>query len=198
VIIQRTHNGCGPEGWIGHLVPNGLGYYNFVDPCNNHDECYGNCGSAKDVCDSTFRSEMHGSCKARKAGTAKDVAAGLVGLPPCDRVAEIYYGAVHVGGGSAFQDAQKASGCKTAANDSDSSSDSGGASVAVDSGDAQSAPTDASSTTSDTMVASAAPVAGVDSTPVAVDTDSPDAGAPAATPSATAAVSNPDDDVAAS
>jgi hypothetical protein len=131
---------------------------------------------------------MHGLCKARTAGTAKDVAAGLLGLPPCDGVAEIYYGAVHVGGGSAFQDAQKASGCKTAANDSDSSSDSGGPSVAVDSGDAQSTPTDASSTTSDTMVASAAPVAGV---------DSPDVGAAAATPGATADASNPDDDVAA-
>ena len=55
-------------------------------PCDNHDYCYGTCGSDKDTCDSQFRSAMHAVC----AGIADPDCRNV-----CDTHAEEYYWGVH-------------------------------------------------------------------------------------------------------
>ncbi len=56
-------NGCGPGDWRRAFVPNGIscgfrtgdpgvvGWIDFTQACNTHDECYGHCNSLKADCD---------------------------------------------------------------------------------------------------------------------------------------------------
>jgi len=89
-------NGCGPNSWVGHLVPDGLpGTYNFRTPCDHHDVCYGTWGSNKGACDSRFYTEMRATCGARLS---------------CQRWAAAYYTAVATFGGGAFNNAQRNAG----------------------------------------------------------------------------------------
>jgi len=86
-------NGCGAEGGVSSvLVPNGIpGIYDFTQACNNHDDCYGNVGFGKDLCDTTFRRDMLDSCN---------------GGPVCGVFAEVYAAAVRNFGLDAYGEAQ--------------------------------------------------------------------------------------------
>lgn len=59
-------NGCGPA--VSNLttkITSAIGNYfgnNFEGSCNEHDKCYGKCGSDKKECDSDFHSCMKSKC----------------------------------------------------------------------------------------------------------------------------------------
>lgn len=89
--VTGTPNGCGP-GKFGGLVPELW----FNSCCNAHDGCYGDCSQSKDTCDSTFYDCMKSTCDStydRFSGNWLE----------CRATAGVYYGAVKVGGGSAFR-----------------------------------------------------------------------------------------------
>lgn len=95
-----TFNGCGPEGsWVTHLIPNRFGLADFTQCCNNHDVCYGTCNDVKSTCDNTFGICLATACTIGYASFA-------LLLPTCLEVAAIYYAAVALGGGGAFESAQ--------------------------------------------------------------------------------------------
>ena len=55
-------NGCGSEG--SEWVPDSfLWIVSFVEACNNHDKCYGTCGSSKEDCDKKLGHDMENACK---------------------------------------------------------------------------------------------------------------------------------------
>ncbi len=95
-------NGCGPEGW-GEMVPDnptGCEDTSFLAACNEHDICYGTCGSSKDGCDSAFLGEV-------------EPLSGMLGVcvqsscaVRCSENVYLYYGAVHNYGESAYESAQ--------------------------------------------------------------------------------------------
>jgi len=98
---------CG-SGWTDTVVPDtepcGA---SFEGPCQTHDDCYGTCGSDKDICDENFRDDMITSC-------------GAYHIPDswwcnpfwplyylsCLYTAEAYYNAVVDWGCGAYDDAQ--------------------------------------------------------------------------------------------
>ena len=77
--------------------PDGLGDYEFNQPCVVHDECYTICGSDKQVCDANFRSSIKAECNKRGDGTSP----GYCGIVP-----DIYYFFVHNMGDEAFEQSQ--------------------------------------------------------------------------------------------
>ena len=53
---------CG-SGWNEPFVPDAPGGFNFETACQNHDDCYGTCGSEKGDCDSQFLKDMMSVCQ---------------------------------------------------------------------------------------------------------------------------------------
>ena len=91
-------NGCGPEGWHD-WVPDSWAGVDFTSACNNHDTCYGTCNSDKGTCDSLLVSDMATACQTQLQ-EYPDL------IPYCENVASIYFVAVTVGGGGAYNAAQ--------------------------------------------------------------------------------------------
>jgi RHS repeat-associated protein len=75
-------NGCGPGGW--KYKPNRVpGIYNFWEPCNNHDYCYGEFWpSVRRTCDDNFLEDMNTWC---------DDHAGWGRGRTCRGYAQVYY-----------------------------------------------------------------------------------------------------------
>ena len=98
-----TPNGCGPEG--GPSVPDnptGCEDTSFLGACNEHDECYGTCGSNKSTCDDVFLGEVYGeTCTGMLCICSESSCA-----PACFEFADLYYGAVGGWGESAWKSAQ--------------------------------------------------------------------------------------------
>ncbi len=86
----QTFNGCG-SGKMASITPQ----LSFQGCCNNHDKCYGTCGSSKSNCDSTFQTCMKRTCRS-----------GILGLP-CRLAADAYFQAVKTFGCNPFQNAQQ-------------------------------------------------------------------------------------------
>lgn len=84
LAAQTEELQCGPNNWIGYLVPdNPPGGADFHQACVNHDTCY-SVGSTtpRATCDAAFRSDMYAACAAAGAGSS------------CTTVANVYYWAV--------------------------------------------------------------------------------------------------------
>jgi hypothetical protein len=92
-------NGCGPCNGVIPISdnPSGCSDTSFLGPCNAHDDCYGECGSDKDTCDTNFKNAMDAVCDASDCWL------------PCFTYAEAYYQAVHLGGNTAYNNAQACS-----------------------------------------------------------------------------------------
>jgi RHS repeat-associated protein len=54
---MRGPDWCGPAGnrFLGWLVPDSVGGFNFGGPCKSHDFCYSDCEKPKEVCDRTSK-----------------------------------------------------------------------------------------------------------------------------------------------
>lgn len=79
---------CGPNNWIGRLVPeNPPGGANFHNACVRHDACYSE-GSRTNrlTCDQAFRTRMNNACTAAGKGAT------------CRAIASTYYYAVRGAG----------------------------------------------------------------------------------------------------
>ena len=86
-------------------MPNNPVGADFRTACNNHDICYGTCGSNKKTCDSTFLGELNAACDKKFNNFWGKISHGL---DNCYIAAGIYYGAVALGGSGAFNSAQQA------------------------------------------------------------------------------------------
>jgi len=90
-------NGCGAEG--GTKFPGTfLGLVDFTPCCNEHDKGYGTCGKSKTETDREFLRCMTGKCL-------------ILFFSPvlyggCQTMALVYYGAVAIKGGEAYEAAQ--------------------------------------------------------------------------------------------
>jgi RHS repeat-associated protein len=90
---------CG-SGWNDPIVPDTFwGQYDFSEPCEWHDQCYGRCSDDpghKSFCDEGFRDRMLRECES------------LTGLmrTNCEANARSYYNAVRTMGGGAYSSAQ--------------------------------------------------------------------------------------------
>ena len=104
---KATANGCG-SSWNELIVPDEyppisvVAQFSFESACNQHDLCYGECGSDKQRCDSMFYENMKQECQklAQERGVNDEVA-GF-----CYVMATIYYNAVHEFADGAYEDAQ--------------------------------------------------------------------------------------------
>ena len=90
-------NGCGPAG-SGWLIPD----LEFTPACDDHDLCYGTCGSKKSDCDDAFAVAMMEHCASLDDGLRKDF---------CFFSAVVFFGMVSDFGEEAFESAQDSS-CK--------------------------------------------------------------------------------------
>jgi len=79
-------NGCGPYGW-DYSVPD----FVFEGACNNHDICWGTCGSSQNACDQRFLADMQNACRAAHNGGN---VFSKFALSRCLELADIYYRAV--------------------------------------------------------------------------------------------------------
>ncbi len=84
---------CGSSAseWVVPDTP----IFDFTQPCENHDACYGTCGSSKGQCDGQFLQDMKEQCQAQANSPYF-----------CYLFAYTYYTAVVGLGDSAFRDAQ--------------------------------------------------------------------------------------------
>ena len=77
---------CG-SGWSEIFVPDSMfGWYSFHSPCQNHDNCYENCGKTKEQCDGDFLKDMLKVCSSLSSGSYWQ--------NHCEGTAYIYYSAV--------------------------------------------------------------------------------------------------------
>ena len=90
---------CG-SGWNFSLVPDSFfGQAGFSSACKSHDKCYETCGANKGECDSKLLKDMQEACSKNGNGAA------------CAYQAQLYYQAVSVAGGGAYQKAQSGCSC---------------------------------------------------------------------------------------
>ena len=97
---EPSVNGCGTDG--GFPVPDSyFGLVNFTPCCNDHDRCYGTCGSNRADCDSELSDCMKNACD------------NYFTLPitwheraACRVTASVYWGTLRVLGGEAYESAQ--------------------------------------------------------------------------------------------
>lgn len=90
-------NGCGVQGMsidIGPDLPV------FTEICNEHDRCYGKCGTSKDLCDREFSREMNKYCESQHKRST-DL------YQKCQGIASLYTTGVVTLGCSFYLDAQK-------------------------------------------------------------------------------------------
>jgi hypothetical protein len=101
----NSYNGCGPaQGLLQKVLPDFPMGANFRSACNNHDLCYGTCGSNKGTCDSKFQKALQTAC-AQKFSGHDPVSKIQLGI--CSTLADDYWSAVVLGGQGAFDSAQK-------------------------------------------------------------------------------------------
>lgn len=108
----KTWDGCGQlNSPYYHWIPNGFDFIvSFLDSCNTHDICYGNCSSAfgaKALCDVSLGVNMSLDCATQIPLPLNNP----VLTEACLVQAGLYYLAVTGAGGTAWDDAQKA-GCQ--------------------------------------------------------------------------------------
>lgn len=117
--FRPEFNGCGPAKWgklpsllraLARAADRPALLTSFTEGCNEHDCCYGTCGSSKAVCDDRFRAGLIEACKR----TAKDLSPlgtvlSLTYEAYCLTLADSFYLVVaETGQGKdAFHDAQK-------------------------------------------------------------------------------------------
>lgn len=99
-----TVNGCG-SGWNTYFVPDmdylsliELAWIDFSKACNEHDKCYGTCGSDKGLCNDMLARDMKQACDKL---TYRPLARYR-----CHKMADLYKMAVDSLGESPWQDAQ--------------------------------------------------------------------------------------------
>ena len=93
-------NGCGAQD--GASYPNSyFGLVDFTECCNNHDRCYGTCGSNKSQCDSNLSNCMKKACDEYFSLSIAWHERAI-----CRMMASIYGLAVGIGGGDAYEKAQ--------------------------------------------------------------------------------------------
>ncbi len=94
-------NGCGPEGGIASpVIPNRFFRANFKPACDFHDICYETCRKNKAYCDRRFHRLMQEECRGvYQVGYRRQA---------CLAQARNYYAAVSLGGGNAYEAAQRA------------------------------------------------------------------------------------------
>ena len=90
---------CG-TGWYSGLIPEQIGGTDFSSSCAKHDDCYSNCDSSKESCDSQLGSNLVRACIQQNGG------------PGCYAAAFTYEGAVRAGGDDAYSKAQSSCGCR--------------------------------------------------------------------------------------
>src|SRR5699024_3702251 len=98
---EPTFNGCGAEG-DDLPVPQGFGWADFQPACNEHDICYGTCGTNRVACDADLASGIADICDTAYAY-------GLMPLKHkvCMTMAGAYGLAVATSGMGTFEEAQK-------------------------------------------------------------------------------------------
>lgn len=101
----NSYNGCGPaDGLLKYVLPDFPMGANFESGCNQHDLCYGTCGSDKDICDTQFHNSMLHACDRQfgGGGLGSGLAHGM-----CTTLADDYWAAVVLGGQGAWTSAQQ-------------------------------------------------------------------------------------------
>ena len=128
VVDEYDVNGlvCG-SSWNDWFVPDEPGGFDFTQACQNHDDCYGTCGKEKGDCDEAFRNDMNAVCEsvpvkittwcyrsrrhASLSGQSYRYRCTKYPRSDCQQWASVYHLAVDYLGRSAFDAAQKESGC---------------------------------------------------------------------------------------
>ncbi|WP_368671557.1 hypothetical protein [Corallococcus carmarthensis] len=95
-------NACGPSG-SKLPVPDSYGAADFRPGCNAHDACYGTCNNNKLICDTGMHSALEASCKSAYSNSSMAIQRSR-----CLKVAAVYAVSVIAGGGTAYDNAQKA------------------------------------------------------------------------------------------
>jgi hypothetical protein len=105
VQIKRfPPNGCGGEGSPLSFLIHSIGKtWGFTLPCNDHDDCYGECNSLRNTCDRNWFSKMWLSCRKFALIDPR--------LYPCPAWANIFYVSVRIFGTRYFASSQRKS-CK--------------------------------------------------------------------------------------
>jgi hypothetical protein len=89
---------CGPAG-SNFNFPNEWGGASIESACQNHDQCYENCGKAKAQCDWELYKDIRKACLSARN-------------PPACYIASIaYYQAVYWGGDTPFESARRKAQC---------------------------------------------------------------------------------------
>ena len=100
--VDSGHNECGKRGSKFRPPQSFLGIVDFAPICNDHDDCYGECGKGKLNCDNAFRKGLRSACK-------KDIPwYRFITRASCYAAADAYYAAVLVGGSGAYATTQNA------------------------------------------------------------------------------------------
>lgn len=96
---------CGP-GIFGDIIfpDNWFGWYSFKEPCTQHDNCYGTCGSSKSKCDNDFLLNMLDVCSTLTPNS--------YWRNHCEGIAYMYYSATVNRGQKYYDNSQKEACCK--------------------------------------------------------------------------------------
>lgn len=93
-----TANGCGSLGVF--FDKEDLPRPEMVDCCNDHDICFGTCGSDKEDCDRKFKRCLYNTCEVHE----KDM--NLISFKKCKGGAKLLYTATMAFGCTSFKEAQ--------------------------------------------------------------------------------------------
>jgi hypothetical protein len=93
--------GCGDAGTDKYVPDSFFGIVSFREACNIHDDCYGELGTDKLVCDNKLEENMKYECKVQLKGTSKIL------YPMCSLQGSFYGFAVRNFGQSAYNSAQE-------------------------------------------------------------------------------------------
>ena len=94
-VKDPSVDGCGTNHSLWYWLIHGEGeIFEFTSHCDAHDRCYGTCNNDKAKCDDIFYQAMNTQCLSSPS------------VELCQRIANIFYSAVKLGGGSAFRNAQ--------------------------------------------------------------------------------------------
>ena len=96
-LIDSWGLACG-SGSTEPVTPDSPFGFDFSGACANHDACYDSCGTPKDQCDRKFLNDMKNKCKSYQPALANPAF--------CELLAYVYYEAVNLMGGTAYNNAQ--------------------------------------------------------------------------------------------
>ncbi|MDD2460148.1 MAG: RHS repeat-associated core domain-containing protein [Kiritimatiellia bacterium] len=113
LYTQPAPNGCGP-GWSGDVKLNDPMKFvfpffqscSFQGACNNHDNCYGTCGSSKSTCDGDFHAQMRSICDGCAANKFGNPAQSYLWRTQCYAMAAAFAAAVSQPIGNPFDGSQ--------------------------------------------------------------------------------------------